>query len=149
MKQSLSRLKPARAGMVLIAALSAFGCRTVPFDSVPRVPVQAWTPDAVRTEYADRLEPSFEWRHAMTFEFPFFRMAALGIAAGNRAEETFALACFTHTGVTLFELEDDGTSTRTDIPSRFGAASLDCADVTRFLLKRLANRRTRCNLFTR
>lgn len=95
-------------GALLLAALT--GCRTVPFDETPRVSAQAWDPETVRAEFADRLSPRFEWRHAMTFEFPFFKMSALGVAAGDRPAQTFTLVCFTHTGVTLFELRGDSES---------------------------------------
>ncbi len=95
-------------GALLLAALT--GCRTVPFDETPRVSTRAWDAETVRAEFADRLPPRFEWRHAMTFEFPFFKMSALGIAAGDRVAQTFTLVCFTHTGVTLFEMQGDGES---------------------------------------
>ena len=102
MKQKkTNRFQWPRLGIAALA-LSA-GCRTVPFDPVPLSDMRNRDPESARIAFADTLSPRFEWRHALTFEFPFRRMAALGVITGDREADSFALVAFTHTGVTLFE----------------------------------------------
>ena len=95
---------------LLLIALAA-GCRSIPFEPVPRYAMDAYDPETVRMEFDGSSPRRYRQVNSVVFSFWWKKLTALGMLEVDRDTGTFKLACMTPVGMKLFDFEGKSDET--------------------------------------
>ena len=118
-----------------IALLFFTGCLAPsPFQAVERVPVGDTEPADVRAAFAEVLPGKYRVANSAVFHIRGRQMTGVGYVAVDEPERSFAVACMSPIGITLFEISATNDAVKcnlavTGVPHREAFARVVAADV--------------------
>jgi hypothetical protein len=93
--------------LVIILTIFICGCSSVPFRHLDYLPLDGIDPQALRSDFSEKLPQEFELLNSAIFSYAHFHFSALGITRVDTPKKVLNVVGFSHLGIMLFELNLD------------------------------------------
>jgi hypothetical protein len=90
--------------LVIILAVLICGCSSIPFRHLDYIVFDSVDPQALRSDYSDKLPEEFELLNSAIFRYSGFQFSALGVTRIDTPDNSLSVVGFNHLGVKLFEV---------------------------------------------